>query len=74
MAKKKYGELETLRINDADYDMIYSVGYEDCMLDCKINLTSLVEQIEEDGSDALEVLKGFIESMNDALGNVENKQ
>lgn len=74
MAKKKYGDLETVRITDDDYDMIYSVGYEDCLLDCKAQLLGLVEEIESEGQDALEVLKGFVEGMKEALENVENKQ
>jgi hypothetical protein len=71
---KKHGPLETRQINADDYDIIYATGYEDCLLDCKTQLTDLVEQIESDDLDALEVLKGFVQGMEDAMGKAGTTQ
>ena len=74
MAKKKYGPLETVNISGPDYDIIYSTGYEDCLLDYKVQLSNLIEEIETDNADALEVLKGFVEGMNAAIGDTGIRQ
>lgn len=74
LAKKKYGPLETVSISGADYDIIYSTGYEDCLLDYKTQLINLIEEIELDNQDALEVLKGFVEGLGQAIGDTGVRQ
>lgn len=69
MAKKKYGDLETVKISKEDYDVIYEHGYSECLLDCRDTLKNLVEEIEENDLDAIETLKGFVEGMIEAIGN-----